>query len=297
MSLSERAGRAAAPQDLGAASGGSDLERMQAAFEGGAPPPRGPLPDLGLPTAIPATSYSARQLAMQYGLASDPAYVAAPPLCYMLERLEEWACAELQPNRPAGYGAVKATTWAGHRDCILRFLGEGSVWAAQRLARACAPPSLAQRCAPWACKSLVAVGRTRASRRPWLAPCAGFCRNILGNAKVDLTAYLKLGDFARFLGFHLQKGTSGSALKHHVVVAMKVRGGWGAPADWQQRAGWPSGRGCEGAEGSRPGWVLAEARERPMVTRAALPALPLLHRCSTSWPPPPPWPPPTRGAP
>ena len=88
---------------------------------------RGPLPDRGLPTAIPTTSYSACHLAMQFGLASDPAYVAAPPLCYMLERLEEWVCAELQPNKPASYGAVKAKNWAGHRDCILRFLGERSV--------------------------------------------------------------------------------------------------------------------------------------------------------------------------
>ena len=64
---------------------------MRAAFEGGAPP-QGPLPNLGLPTAIPATSCSACHVAMQYRLASGPAYVAAPPLCYMFE---EWACAEL----------------------------------------------------------------------------------------------------------------------------------------------------------------------------------------------------------
>ena len=84
-----------------------------------APLSQGALPNRGLPTATPVTSYSARQLAVQYELASDPAYVAVQPLSYMLQRLEEWACAELRRHQPASHSEVKATTWAGHHDCIL----------------------------------------------------------------------------------------------------------------------------------------------------------------------------------
>ena len=126
--LRERAACTAAPQDLGAAcssSPGVDTGRFREQRASAA----GPLSDGRLPTAIPATSYSACHLAMQYRLASGP-------------RLRGNAAALLHASAAGGVGLRRAAAqpncqpWrdlAGHSDCILRLLGERSVATRARM--------------------------------------------------------------------------------------------------------------------------------------------------------------------
>ena len=98
---------------------------------------------------------------MQYGLASDPANVATPPLCCMLERLQEWACAEPPPNRPGSYGAhlelLDYPCWCAgfaHRELTVCLLSTSHLdWASlgrrrQRFLTLCGIVACPTLCAP-----------------------------------------------------------------------------------------------------------------------------------------------------
>lgn len=102
----------------------AELGVLHSAFIAAMPAPHGPLPNLGLPPSIPMGEFGSKHLKLRYGLESTaPELVAERPLCDQLECMQSWAQTSLQPNRPAGFGAVATRSWEKHRKHALLFLG------------------------------------------------------------------------------------------------------------------------------------------------------------------------------